>query len=615
MENFETRFISVLRNYMSSENINYAYLLSGQWGIGKTYFCTKTLPEQLGKSRKVIDISLYGKKTVDDINKDLMLKLIGIQSNATKVSEIIRKTSNEVDNTQIKLAFAAFGFLSRYAINGIIKNIKHINIKKDVLIVFDDLERCDSTVLSEFLGYINSTFIETGHHVLFVAYEEELIKNYEEFSNKKEKLIRTTFYYEANIKETAACIVSKRENSSPSKKLFEDKQKLSCLPEAIFKIMNLRTWLFAFDLFDNAVFAAKMQNNPYITNLFLIIILDIYYMNNNPQLFNVDPVEYLTNDNVETVSKAIRKNFNILADEGSFSFYGREWRLRNRNGFTPYTRMLSVEEFIKTRFFDVQKFIEEFDETYPVGTKYENAYVDMYKVHSMDETLLGETCSVIIEGIHENKYSIRKLINLDATFENLENDGYLALLSYPFSFRADIALSLKSKDSDEIMDFLNSFEDPITSSYDFASFCKQQPSYISEILIKWHEEFHINNNKKNFETVFSHLEEYHFNNIPSFAKEEMAKQIAEYDLINLFFSFNCTAIERFTQYVDSISYCSNCGEISSYYSEITPLTKIKTVIEAKLTTTKKSKEKIELQYLCKKIQEACLKLEETHGTK
>lgn len=55
----------------------YALLISGKWGTGKTFFIKNYLEKEPHESIKFIKISLFGIKSVDEIHKKIIFQLIG----------------------------------------------------------------------------------------------------------------------------------------------------------------------------------------------------------------------------------------------------------------------------------------------------------------------------------------------------------------------------------------------------------------------------------------------------------------------------------------------------------------------------------------------------------
>lgn len=196
---------------------HYAVLLTGKWGIGKTFFINrymeKFLPTQplnaasfTSKQRKsktsfftrckkkflrpqphgadeekaaskIIRVSLNGIQSKDEINKLIIVELLPFLNNkgiavAGKIlSSLLKSNGGNIDDLK------ATDFLNIY--------------RRDSIYVFDDLERCCMPIASS-LGYINS-FVENGHcKVIIIGNEEEIRDKNDVYKTIKEKVIGKT---------------------------------------------------------------------------------------------------------------------------------------------------------------------------------------------------------------------------------------------------------------------------------------------------------------------------------------------------------------------------------------------------------------------------------------
>ena len=171
------KLLKEINEYVNNDRINYAILIDGEWGTGKTYFIQEQLIPLLNRisdkkkadtkeAKKAIYISLYGVENIDDVSTELYLKATGKFSKITSIGVGLFKTLKPDINYSKALE--------------IIKN----NFKIDnYVLIFDDLERANMDV-NVCLAYIN-TFVEHQKmKVIIVANEREIgkinyNKNYE----------------------------------------------------------------------------------------------------------------------------------------------------------------------------------------------------------------------------------------------------------------------------------------------------------------------------------------------------------------------------------------------------------------------------------------------------
>ena len=179
------QIIDETTRYLSDKSYNYAILIDGEWGCGKTYFVQHELTETIkaheqetGSERKVKYISLYGCKNIQDIQENIMWSL---------ADEVGSKWGNRIKNImKLKKGDGRVGNIlltSRKIGTALIKNqMPDANLYDMVdnwfqlnqyVFVFDDIERCDCP-LNEMFGYINGLVEHEGAKVILVANEKEI---------------------------------------------------------------------------------------------------------------------------------------------------------------------------------------------------------------------------------------------------------------------------------------------------------------------------------------------------------------------------------------------------------------------------------------------------------
>lgn len=182
--------IDYLNYYCTLSSPGYAVLLSGSWGCGKTWFIQKCF-ENI--KDKYLYISLYGKKSVSEIEDDLYRILLPF------INSKFAKLGSKFVFQCVKTA----GF-----------ELPKINIKdfiplkvEDKILIFDDNERSNMGQ-EELYGFINRFVEHSGNKVIILCNEDQYYKRNTSSSEKilkqsdisfKEKIIGTTFKIEAEI--------------------------------------------------------------------------------------------------------------------------------------------------------------------------------------------------------------------------------------------------------------------------------------------------------------------------------------------------------------------------------------------------------------------------------
>lgn len=252
-------------NYVEQKNTDYAVLLTGKWGSGKTYYLNNTLKVKIEeKGFKMIVISLYGISSIKEISSMIFAE------KSPKLSKII-KYGGPILNSFLKSVDIA-DYL-KFGIDEIDKN-KDTNIsinqgnvvdesngwfdkfykqkkenidteKENILLCFDDLERKnDSLSNKEIIGYVNN-LAEKGTKIIVLVHEERV----ESFDELKEK----TFGLALSFKQTYENAISGiLKTNFENEKVFQTyiKTHVESINEYFFKHhQNLRILKFGLNCF------------------------------------------------------------------------------------------------------------------------------------------------------------------------------------------------------------------------------------------------------------------------------------------------------------------------------------------------------------------------------
>jgi hypothetical protein len=164
----------VIKEYLDNPKSEYAVMIDGEWGVGKTYFLThslmnimETIDNGKSKRRKYAYVSLYGIKSAEEVSREIIFQYFG-RKGKKKL-----ETADTVMTTASNILTASLG-----AINIDLSKIKETISKIDInnwIICFDDLERCYLSI-NEILGYINRLVEHNNCKVVILANEKEIGK-------------------------------------------------------------------------------------------------------------------------------------------------------------------------------------------------------------------------------------------------------------------------------------------------------------------------------------------------------------------------------------------------------------------------------------------------------
>lgn len=176
--------VDAVISYVRDENAKYAILIDGTWGSGKTYLYENYLVDaidsvEVGKNERKqnVYISLYGISSIDLLAKQLITNyLIYVKGNGNK---LIKKGLKPLAGI-IGVASSAFSFSIgpiSTDLSNVFEEIEGSIDVKDMVICFDDLERC-TIPINEFFGFVNNLIEHCNCKVIILADEKNIGKIY-----------------------------------------------------------------------------------------------------------------------------------------------------------------------------------------------------------------------------------------------------------------------------------------------------------------------------------------------------------------------------------------------------------------------------------------------------
>lgn len=216
--------INTIDNFIERRFYQYAIMINGDWGCGKTYFIKNDLIPHIRnkeyddngtKKKKDLNyISLYGIKDTSDISDILYSQAIEDKiekiGNGEKARKLLKR-QKPIDKTTKPFQFMslATNILAKVIIRktelGDERDLKHlIELFPDFdnnVIIFDDLERC-SCDINDVLGFINNFVEHSKAKVIVVANEKEIGSAYSDKKHELQMLIALNEHLTVNA-ETA----------------------------------------------------------------------------------------------------------------------------------------------------------------------------------------------------------------------------------------------------------------------------------------------------------------------------------------------------------------------------------------------------------------------------
>ena len=174
--------IESILDYVRSDYTDYAIMINGEWGSGKTYFWNNQIKKKIeslklnGKKFTTIYMSLYGISNLEEISKKIFMETSQLMDRNLRkyMNANGQNTIPEYAKTGIDMA----NFFGNGSNSGKL-DYEEFFSTDDKVLCFDDLERANVDVI-DILGYINN-FVEHDHiKTIIICNEKELstkIKN------------------------------------------------------------------------------------------------------------------------------------------------------------------------------------------------------------------------------------------------------------------------------------------------------------------------------------------------------------------------------------------------------------------------------------------------------
>lgn len=429
-----------LLNFVSAKD-QFAIMLDGPWGSGKTYFLKNKVIPQLQIKHKVVYFSVYGYENLSELKIDLINNLfissigLDLENNATKENikdaKRIAKGLFSVFGNKLSVFKPLANAASEFTIR---KQLQEQSKKKVSVLVIDDLERINNSIkISDFLGFLLTNIIESyGYRVIIVGNSKEIISNEPERFNKiYEKTISRIIPFSYDIKSV--------------KRDFFEKSEINYLKNDSIWLVNILA-----EYVQNNKDQFNLRTLQFILETFDIIdqSLDKYLGNCHNEGKKVDSIKRSAFLNLFVIANEYREGRLVRGDlyqlgnilntrdfhfihlnENEEKSKAEQITLRYHHDKTLSENIIYTNEINNVVFngvFDAQKFVENWSELFSTESNTSNLSKLSYfremndvQLKELQETLLEEFCDS-----GETSGNILSLINNFVFFE--ENGIYLA---------------------------------------------------------------------------------------------------------------------------------------------------------------------------------------------
>lgn len=426
------KIIKSIQVYINENMSDYAIMINGAWGSGKTYFVKNELIPELEQDRPVIYISLFGIKTIDDLVNVMSLHILNIYSNerAQKRANLNGNSFRQINSGNIsstsKVATTLMSLISKGLklvpkgedTKAFVSDLQKNSIKFNrYIFIFDDFERSIIDKI-ELLGFFDELVEQNNAKVIIVCNEGKIANGRKENNNSsiqkeneesidkrlvddytlyKEKVIGLTINYKADLSSVYERVLLKEANHDDAYRLLlQSKDDILRL----FKITsshNIRTLKFIFKRFK--------ELRKEIKAAFEINKKDMTY-------FNVYVSAIMLNVITASLSyKDFGKNIvDILKDKDTIACFFSSEGLND-----------DVKNFDMTNYVRVTRFINEYIYTYSLDCMLLIEDIDRFIDEKINDTQVIANRVNDIFCMKDDKSAVQELV---AVLDDIEKDRY-----------------------------------------------------------------------------------------------------------------------------------------------------------------------------------------------
>lgn len=534
--------IEYLKFYLSIDNPQFAVLVNGKWGSGKTFFIKKQLEHWKAKPSKEdennillkpIYISLYGVANLNEISEKIKEQLNPflhsktvkflkkITLGAIKVATHVSLDTDENGKEDSKVSFDINSL-------GLLKS-SDPKIKGNKVLIFDDLERCNIK-LKVLFGYLNEFVEHYNCKLILLSDEEKINKNTDEadsYKEFKEKLIGQTFALQTDIDNAIISFTSRLATSAEKEFLLNSSSLIKSFFNAS-KIENLRIlkqsildFVRFTSQFDNTV----KQHTEYIKFLYsLLAHFLIVYLEYKSGNHSIADIGYGYLEAEKKIESPIKAKYDNIQDK--FLIY-------SRNNVIEYT---SITDFIKNGYSNNDVLNNYIKQTHFFK---DTSLIDWQKLwdwKNLEDNEFYEVYNSVLMHFNNSNYTNPYfLLHSAAILISLIEKNVTA------GDKSQIIESFKIQFESILDNSINEMYSPIDNDSYGKSYMGQKTTEIKELIIHTNERISLHNLQHREEYLKGIFENLNDENFPFFQykiDKSMPDHSAKYSLESIFAKIN-----------------------------------------------------------------------------
>ena len=413
--------INALSAFFLTKDIDYANMINGRWGAGKTYFINTIMRSIIQASGKeLFYVSLNGVKTFDDVVCQIVFGSKGSLMAEVREACVVPLCEKYLPKETSRFLLSNWRSLVG-VVGGKVNRIcsRMGDFLPDRSIVFiDDVERVEQEdILKQLMGKVHEEFVCKGYHVVYVG-DESAIKFLPEFNKVKEKYIRHTYLFSLDVSAIVDMFIASYPIGN------KDRRHADLCKEALKKFayqLNIQNARTIKRILDDFLFLANQIGDEALLNQIAGILLHRIAPIVNElatgrlDAFDKNAVESLQNIEIERQAILTER---FLESAGHQTAQGGEQKDKPASYAREFISRYDAERSIEWRYeqaimnyelfglYDCQK-IREAVECWRafIPDKYTIALNTIWEGNSIDDKELSDSCPIVEEGLRMGKYN------------------------------------------------------------------------------------------------------------------------------------------------------------------------------------------------------------------
>ena len=439
----QKNIIKALSAFFLTKDSDYANMINGRWGAGKTYFVNTVMRSVIQASgKKLFYVSLNGVKTFDDVVCQILFG-----SKGSLVAEVRESCVVPLCEKYLPKETSRF-FLSNW------RSLVGVACGKESciwsrmgdflpdrsIVVIDDVERVERNKdLKQIMGKVHEEFVCKGYHVVYVG-DESAITFLPEFNKVKEKYIRHTYPFPLDVAAIVDMFIASYPIGSKDRRHAEFcKESLKKFAYQ-FNIQNARTIKRILD--DFLFLANQIGDETLLSQIAEILFHRIAPVVNELatgrlNAFDNDALKSLQNIEIERQGILTER---FLESSGHHAVPDREQKDKPVSYAREFISRYDVERSIEWRYeqaivsyelfglYDCQKIRETMERWRPfIPDKYSIALNIIWEGNSVEDKELADNYPIVEEGLRMGKYTAENVRLACELLHSFHERGWISI--------------------------------------------------------------------------------------------------------------------------------------------------------------------------------------------